>query len=223
MTNTDEPRCTGSAPTGLGQAERMPDCTLDALTAKLAPLLQDGAGRRTNGSTAVGALLRAYAQSEESWRGYVNFREDTYSRNLIWRCGDFELLLLCWNKGQASPIHDHSGQQCWMAVLEGELEEVHYADGGEHGLGSRPAPGRVKDFPTGGVAFIDDDIALHLVRPKAGQQAVSLHLYSSPIDTCRVFCPESGAPTAIQVGYHTVRGAAAEGVNPAEIRAAWHG
>ena len=217
----DDVHCPTSLPAPLGPSERKPDCTLDALTVQLASLLEDGAGRRSGGSAKVAALLREYAQTEDSWQGYVNFRDDTYSRNLIWRCGDFELLILCWNEGQTSPIHDHAGQQCWMAVLDGELEEVHFADLGEASHGTPPAPGRVKAFPQGGVAFIDDDIALHLVRPKAGQKSVSLHLYSSPIDTCRVFCPESGVPTAICAGYHTVRGEPSVGVDPALIRAAW--
>jgi cysteine dioxygenase len=223
MTSTNESSSTSSLPAPLGPRDREADCTLDALTLQLAPLLKDGAGRRGGGSAKVAALLRAYAGAEDSWRRYVNFRDDTYSRNLIWRCGDFELLILCWNEGQASPIHDHSGQQCWMAVLDGELEEVHFPDLGEAGHGSAPVPGRVKAFPQGGVAFIDDDIALHLVRPKAGQQGVTLHLYSSPIDTCRVFCPESGVATAICAGYHTVRGEPAEGIDPELIRAAWCG
>lgn len=222
MTQTNEPHCPTTLPAHLIPTERVADCTLDALTHKLGPLLQDGAGRRSGGSAKVAALLREYAQAEDSWRRYVNFRDDTYSRNLIWRCGDFELLILCWNEGQASPIHDHAGQQCWMAVLDGNLEEVHFADLGEAGHGSPPVPGRVKVFPQGGVAFIDDDIALHLVRPQAGHQGVSLHLYSSPIDTCRVFCQESGIPTSISAGYHTVRGQPAEGVDPALIRAAWN-
>ena len=50
-----------------------------------------------------------------------------------------------------------------MAVLEGELQEVHFEEGPD-GLRER----RIKDFPTGGVAYIHDDIALHLIRPKPG-------------------------------------------------------
>jgi cysteine dioxygenase len=199
----------------LSRPERQPDCSLDRLTEALGPLLVGGGNRAEDGSQ-VAALLRDYAANEDSWRQYVHFRDDTYSRNLIWRCGDFELLLLCWNEGQESPIHDHAGQQCWMAVLEGELEEVHYSaqDGGLK-------QGRVKPYRAGGVAFIHDDIALHLIRPRAGMRGVSLHLYSNPIDTCLVFCPETGKPEPVHVGYHTVRGTSCEGTDPARIRGAW--
>ncbi|MEM8710806.1 MAG: cysteine dioxygenase family protein [Planctomycetota bacterium] len=226
MQNSAPDGCSGAALSALGPSQRQADCTLDALTVRLAPLLCDSEGRRRANGAEVAALLKEYAASEESWRRYAQFRDDTYSRHLIWRCGDFEMLLLCWNEGQASPIHDHAGQQCWMAVLEGELEEVHFnevPDGSSVAGGSVASleAGRVKAFPSGGVAFIDDDIALHLVRPTPGTRGVSLHLYSSPIDSCRVFCPETGKPTAIRAGYHTVRGVPAEGADPDAIRAAW--
>lgn len=196
---------------------RADECSLDRLTKSLEQALCGGGA--TDGS-AVAALLRDYAASEESWRPYALFRDDTYSRNLIWRCGDFELLLLCWNEGHVSPIHDHAGQQCWMAVLEGELEEVHFSQGEKDGP---LEPGRVKAFPAGGVAYIHDDIALHLIRPKAGTRGVSLHLYSRPIDACRTFCGETGAPSEVCVGYHTVRGAGCGDTDPQLIRDAWQG
>ncbi|MEM9799709.1 MAG: aminotransferase class V-fold PLP-dependent enzyme [Planctomycetota bacterium] len=199
----------------LVRPSRRPDCSLDRLTEALGPLLVGGGSRSEDGAQ-VAALLRDYAAAEKSWRRYQRFCEDTYSRNLVWRCDDFELLLLCWGEGHVSPIHDHSGQQCWMAVLEGELEEVHYTFG-ENGL----SQGRIKSFPAGGVAFIDDDIALHQIRPKEGTRGVSLHLYSNPIDTCQIFCPDTGKPETIHVGYHSVRGTACEGTDPERIRGAW--
>ena len=196
---------------------RRPDCSLDRLTEALVPLLAEGGGRNGQGA-AVASLLREYAGCEESWKNYVTFREDTYSRNLIWRCHDFELLLLCWSPGQESPIHDHAGQQCWMAVLDGELEEVHFAT--REGGGAL-ASGRVKSFKAGGVAFIEDDIALHLIRPKAKSHGVSLHLYSNPIDACKTYCPDTGNTTGVEMGYHSVRGTDCEGTDPQQVRTAW--
>ena len=160
----------------------------------------------------MAALLRDYAASEESWRPYAHFREDTYSRNLVWRCGDFELLLLCWNEGQVSPIHDHAGQQCWMAVLEGELEEVHFAEPKGAGV---LQPGRVKAFPQGGVAYIHDDIALHLIRPPAGTEGhLPPPLFAPHRQLQDLLRGRPGAQTEVHVGYHTVRGTAARGRIP---------
>ena len=133
----------------------------------------------------------------------VQLRSDKESaRNLVHRCGDYELLLLCWEEGQESPIHNHAGQLCWMAVLDGCLEEVHFRS---------PAPGaaleagRSARFEQGGVAFIEDEIALHLIRPVSGR-GVSLHLYANPIDTCKVYDPADGAETSVELGYYSVRG-----------------
>ena len=88
--------------------KRSSDCSLDGLTAALAEHLAPA--RRDASGSEVAALLRAYAANEKSWRPYVHYRSDTYSRNLVWRTADFELLLLCWDEGQFSAIHDHAGQ-----------------------------------------------------------------------------------------------------------------
>jgi cysteine dioxygenase len=174
--------------------------------------------RDTRGK-GVAHLLSEYCRSARDWCEFQLFSEETYTRNLIHRCGEFELLLLCWNPGQESPIHDHAGQDCWMAVLEGELEEVHYQAlaGGE----GRPLEeGKRTAFNTGGVAFIQDGIALHKIRPLRGARGISLHLYSNPIDTCRVYDPASGRARSVDLGYQSVRGRPCD-KSPAAIRAEW--
>lgn len=158
--------------------------------------------KRDSRGKEVPRLLGEYAAGHEDWREWVHFATDHYTRNLVHRCGDYELLLLCWEEGQESPIHNHAGQLCWMAVLDGCLEEVHFRS---------PAPGaaleagRSARFEQGGVAFIEDEIALHLIRPVSGR-GVSLHLYANPIDTCKVYDPADGAETSVELGYYSVRG-----------------
>lgn len=180
----------------------------------------DPAGR----GKRVADLLRAYAAEQQCWRGWANFVPDRYSRNLVYRCDEFELLLLCWGEGHESPIHDHAGQQCWMAVLDGELEEVHFAEPPATGPDGPTAPletGRVRRFTTGDVAYIHDDIALHLIRPAPGARGVTLHLYANAIDACRVFDADSGRSEPVTVGYHSVRGVPCPDRSPEEIRAEW--
>jgi hypothetical protein len=50
-----------------------------------------------------------------------------YTRNLIATDhSTFTLILMCWNPGKESPIHDHPCDGCWMRVYEGSVEESRY-------------------------------------------------------------------------------------------------
>ena len=52
---------------------------------------------------------------------YVQFSDEKYARNPIFRNDYFELLCLCWKSGQRSPIHDHKGSNCCVRVLLGTI------------------------------------------------------------------------------------------------------
>src|SRR5579862_4911140 len=49
-----------------------------------------------------------------------------YTRHLIYRSLDFELLYMCWSPGQKSPVHGHEGEKCWFRVEQGSLRIVNY-------------------------------------------------------------------------------------------------
>lgn len=36
-------------------------------------------------------------------------------------------MILCWNEGQSSAIHDHADSHCFLKVLKGDLMEVKFA------------------------------------------------------------------------------------------------
>jgi predicted metal-dependent enzyme (double-stranded beta helix superfamily) len=37
------------------------------------------------------------------------FSERRYARNLVYKDPHFEIMIMCWNAGQRSSIHDHAG------------------------------------------------------------------------------------------------------------------
>jgi len=191
--------------------------TIDDLCTALAREFQ-----RDRQGSRVARILAEYSSGRSpgssDWRDWVFFEDQGYTRNLVHRCEEFELLLLCWEAGQESPIHDHAGMHCWMAVLEGGMQEVHYQQGAQN---TPPLEGRVQSFQCGQVAYIVDDIALHLVRPTGGERGVSLHLYSSPIDACRTFDPLTGEARLTEVGYHSVRGELCAEKSAMTVRAEW--
>src|SRR5450756_3232946 len=54
-------------------------------------------------------LTRRLAISSELIESRTCFAASTYTRNLLCRSADFELLVLCWKPGHESTIHNHAG------------------------------------------------------------------------------------------------------------------
>ena len=51
-----------------------------------------------------------------------------YTRNLVATDDEtYDLLLLCWNPGKQSPIHDHPCDGCRVRVCKGNVEETRYS------------------------------------------------------------------------------------------------
>src|SRR4051812_34435637 len=57
---------------------------------------------------------------------YIQFSDERYSRNLVYKTEDFECLVLCWKPGQRSPIHDHANSICAVYTLDGLLSADNY-------------------------------------------------------------------------------------------------
>jgi cysteine dioxygenase len=152
----------------------------------------------------VARLLESYARSADDWRKFALFDATYYSRNLVRQSEAYELIVLCWNAGQRSPIHDHARQRCWMAVLEGEVRETIYQGVPEAEAGLTRGP--VRTFEQGSVAYIVDDIGWHRIEPAGAAAAVTLHLYSRPIRACRVYDETTRVISSRTMSYHSVDG-----------------
>ena len=134
---------------------------------------------------------------------YCTFEDTFYTRNLVARTDDFELILLCWQPGQATPIHDHAGSDGWMFGVQGTLEEVRYhwkklEDGCIEC--TRFEKGELQ--PTG-ISYINDDMGIHAIENVGGDRAVSLHLYSPPIDACVYYSEDERCFKTKEMSYHT--------------------
>ena len=71
--------------------------------------------------TMVYNYVRDNPVDEASLHPYLFFSRKGYTRNLIFKNDLFELLALCWDVGQASRIHNHYNQSCWMSMPIGKL------------------------------------------------------------------------------------------------------
>jgi cysteine dioxygenase len=125
------------------------------------------------------------AQDVKQWASW-NDAEGAFTRNLIDTDGTtYTLLLLCWNRGGASVIHDHASSHCFLKAIEGSVLEQTYA--------LCPRTSEVAEtartvLPEQDASFINDARGLHKIsNVSADLPAQTLHLYIPPYQECRVY------------------------------------
>jgi len=151
-------------------------------------------------------LLAKYVANHDDWKEYVNFNEHKYCRNLVWSNDLLELIVLCWLPHQQSPVHNHAGQHCWAACLQGTIQETHFLfQNTQSVFGEGPlVENGTQVFNAGEVSYISDDIALHVLQPINNQSGITLHLYSKPIPECNIYCRQYGTITKRKMGFYTI-------------------
>lgn len=203
----------------------------------------------------VQALMSRYKSNRDHWKKYAKFDRVRYTRNLVDAGnGAFNIMILCWGPGHASPIHDHADSHCFMKLLSGSLEEVRYEwpqdvdskikkalknkqsgcqretcqtdscqsqsvtvadicdrtekigaqceqDGNqEYSINNMVEIGKTT-LKLDDVCYINDALGLHRMQNGHIDEAVSLHLYCPPFNSCQIFDSLSGKPTEVPVTF----------------------
>jgi len=155
-------------------------------------------------------LLQLTPVDVDSLAPYLNWDRQHYTRNLIDRTPLYELMAICWEVGQASSVHNHRDQNCWMAVPLGRLRVENF-----HLVHQDLACGSCQLEPLNTVemnlaepcAVNPADPVHRVVNPREfNERAVSLHVYSRPFDTCVVYSPEQGTCGEIKLHFNTEYG-----------------
>lgn len=155
-------------------------------------------------------FLRDKPVSADSLGAYLNWDRQHYTRNLIDRTSLYELMAICWEVGQASSVHNHRDQNCWMAVPMGRLhvENFHLVHQDLQGGSCRLEPTDIVEMNVASPCAVNPADPVHrVVNPREfNQRAVSLHVYSRPFDTCVVYSPEQGTCGEIRLHFNTMFG-----------------
>jgi cysteine dioxygenase len=165
--------------------------------------------------------MTSYALRFHDWQKY-NFGSTLhYTRNLVEDSDDFEMIVLNWQPGQASRIHDHNGSHCFMVVLQGEIFEQRFLQKADDGLlisetqAPTAAPGPCPQLQEiskaqlrkpGDFSYIHDKIALHIIGNESNSPAVTLHVYSPPITKLKLFHPVTNETQVRTPGFFSVHG-----------------
>ncbi len=133
---------------------------------------------------------------------YAYWKEEGYTRNCIERTDDFELLLLCWNPGDSTPIHCHGEQRCWVYQVSGRMKEVIYKENEDNNIN----PDSERRLKSGDICYMDDSLGYHTLHNNSDARSMSLHLYARPIDTCTYYDEEVEEFVPTDMHYHSYKG-----------------
>lgn len=147
---------------------------------------------------------------------YFNWSEKFYTRNLIFKNERFEMMAICWNKGQVSKIHNHADQMCWMTVPIGRLRgqnfrAVEIDEAKSFCKLEETDQFNLSDCLTAKVE-LEEPIHQILNLPEFGEPAVSLHIYSKPFDRCLCYCKETDTFKEVSLCYTSVAGKLCDGI-----------
>jgi predicted metal-dependent enzyme (double-stranded beta helix superfamily) len=141
----------------------------------------------------------------ETLEKYCFFSKGSYTRNLIFKNQLFECMAICWEVGQASRVHNHRDQNCWMAAPIGRLRiqnfRVNDRDAA-HGT-CKLVPTDVYDMDAANPVHVNPLEPVHQVLnlPEFNQRAVSIHVYSKPFDVCEVYQRDKGTYADVPLHY----------------------
>jgi cysteine dioxygenase len=140
----------------------------------------------------------------EEYKPYAHFNQEHYTRNCIARTKEFELILLCWEEGQETPIHCHNNQECWVYVVKGEFDEQRFVESEK----KDEAIEVEEEMQLGqdGISYMNDDMGYHSLENINNGRAMSLHLYMNPIDECNIFNEETGEFEKKEMIYYSYEG-----------------
>jgi cysteine dioxygenase len=148
--------------------------------------------------------------ASDTLASYLTWDRQHYTRNLIDNTSLYELVAICWEVGQASSIHNHREQNCWMAVPVGRLRVQNFrviSQKLEEGTCQLETAGTVEMNPRQPCAVDPLEPVHRVYNPREfDQRAVSLHVYSRPFDTCVVYSQEQGTCGVIKLHYNTEYG-----------------
>jgi len=152
-----------------------------------------------NHQSSYNQIIRSIAIPLEDFQDYCFWSSSFYTRNCIFENEKFELILLCWEKDQKTPIHDHGGEQCWVKLIEGSLEETLY----KRESGGLTAVNTSVSLQ-GDISYMIDFMGYHTLENISGHRAMSLHLYAKPIKKCNVFDDQKQAFSTKTLSFDTV-------------------
>lgn len=115
-------------------------------------------------------ILESYKGTD--WCKFIKYSDIKYNRISLINNDKYEIILICWKKGQSSGVHDHPENGCLVKLLQGKLKEEVYS------YKEKLTKLSFSIISQNDIAFQKGNRGLHNII--ALEDSVSLHIYSPP-------------------------------------------
>ncbi len=147
-----------------------------------------------------GKLIKQINIPISDFEAHASWSDKGYTRNCVYRCDQYELILLCWDKDASTAIHGHDGQKCWVYQIEGQISEIRYE---KFESGDLFETNRVELNP-GKLTFMNNAMGYHKLTNDTDGRAMTLHAYVLPINSCEYYCDDAQDFKSKELDYDTV-------------------
>jgi cysteine dioxygenase len=131
-------------------------------------------------------IMKAINIPLSEFENFYTWSDEHYTRNCLVRTDEFELMLICWEKGQQSPIHDFASNEAWIHTIHGKLTEERF-------LLTKNSLEKVSSVTLGTSEFsyMKKPISIHRYINSYESRTVSLNLYAKPVKTRQEYNEET--------------------------------
>ncbi|MFN2448526.1 MAG: cysteine dioxygenase family protein [Candidatus Baltobacteraceae bacterium] len=131
--------------------------------------------------------------------------EHGYTRTLLHKTEQFEIVVIHWPPHCVTPVHDHGGALCWFAVADGTVGVENYV---RCDAGTRPGYAQIQldgreSLYRGGIDSRSDDVHLHRCLTE-DHPATTLHVYARPIEHFLTFDEKANSCLNVDSRYDAV-------------------
>ncbi len=148
--------------------------------------------------------LRRGIEAFTRYRAFMPLAPRAYTRTLLEKTDEYEVIAMLWAPGSVSPIHDHGDSRCWVIVLEGSLDVENYDRLDEREPLARLRHSGTAHFEAGALDHRLTARELHRVRNLGEIGTYSLQLYAKPLGTFTIVDDLTGLCRAMQPHYDAV-------------------
>jgi len=127
-----------------------------------------------------------------------------YGRRLLHHdpAGAYSIVLMIWDSGQGTPLHDHSGMWCVEGVCQGRITVSNYDRLPNLDSGCDLFDFELKEVMEAGVGEAGRLIPpfdYHTIHNGGSELAATIHVYGGEVLKCNTFLPQEGGGYQLEV------------------------